>query len=194
MKKLILIIGPQAVGKMTVGQELSKLTGLKLFHNHMTLDLVSQFFNVHEDKAGMDLNVLVRNNFFEAIAKSDLQGLIVTNVIDFDNPDGVPYARNIIEIFEAQGGRGLVVELVADADTRMARNKTENRVKHKPWAGLRDDPDGKFRYIESRGRANTRDDEKPFENHLKIDNTNIAPAEVAKIIVERLEKEELCHA
>lgn len=32
--KFILITGPQAVGKMTVGQELEKITNLKLFHNH----------------------------------------------------------------------------------------------------------------------------------------------------------------
>ncbi len=38
---LIMIFGPQAVGKMTVGQELEKITGLKLFHNHMTIDLLS---------------------------------------------------------------------------------------------------------------------------------------------------------
>ena len=36
MAKLIVIMGPQAVGKMTVGQELVKMTGLKLFHNHVT--------------------------------------------------------------------------------------------------------------------------------------------------------------
>lgn len=30
--KFILIFGPQAVGKMTVGQELVKITTLKLFH------------------------------------------------------------------------------------------------------------------------------------------------------------------
>ncbi|HDR7606865.1 TPA: hypothetical protein QCX41_004389 [Bacillus mycoides] len=41
--KFILIFGPQAVGKMTVGQELAKLTDLKNFHNHMTIDLVSPF-------------------------------------------------------------------------------------------------------------------------------------------------------
>lgn len=41
--KLVIIFGPQAVGKMTVGQELEKLTGLKLFHNHMTIELVSHF-------------------------------------------------------------------------------------------------------------------------------------------------------
>ncbi|WP_286673019.1 hypothetical protein [Anaeromonas frigoriresistens] len=33
------------MGKMTVGQELSKITELKLFHNHMTIDLISNFFN-----------------------------------------------------------------------------------------------------------------------------------------------------
>ena len=36
MPNLVQIIGPQAVGKMTVGQELSKITGYKLFYNHMT--------------------------------------------------------------------------------------------------------------------------------------------------------------
>jgi hypothetical protein len=42
--KFILITGPQAVGKMTVGQELEKITGLKLFHNHMSIELVLNFF------------------------------------------------------------------------------------------------------------------------------------------------------
>jgi len=35
--KLLLIIGDAAVGKMTVGQELTKITDLRLFHNHMTI-------------------------------------------------------------------------------------------------------------------------------------------------------------
>ncbi len=42
--KLIIIFGPHAVGKMTVGQELVKITDLKLFHNHMTIDIVSDLF------------------------------------------------------------------------------------------------------------------------------------------------------
>ncbi len=37
--KFVLLFGPQAVGKMTIGYELEKLTGLKLFHNHMTLEI-----------------------------------------------------------------------------------------------------------------------------------------------------------
>ena len=40
MVKLVLIIGAGAVGKMTVGQELMKITNLRLFHNHMMIEPV----------------------------------------------------------------------------------------------------------------------------------------------------------
>ena len=52
MSKLVLLTGPQAVGKMTVGQELAKITDLKLFHNHMTIDLVSNFFSYSKKEGG----------------------------------------------------------------------------------------------------------------------------------------------
>lgn len=42
--KLVIIIGPPAVGKMTVGKALEKITDLKLFHNHMSIELVLHFF------------------------------------------------------------------------------------------------------------------------------------------------------
>ncbi len=38
-------IGPPAVGKMTKGQELEKLSGYKLFHNHVTIEMVVPFFS-----------------------------------------------------------------------------------------------------------------------------------------------------
>ncbi len=40
--RLVILFGPPAVGKMTVGYELEKLTGLRLFHNHMTVDPISR--------------------------------------------------------------------------------------------------------------------------------------------------------
>ena len=42
--KLVLIIGAGAVGKMTVGQELMKITNLRLFHNHMMIEPVIDIF------------------------------------------------------------------------------------------------------------------------------------------------------
>ena len=42
--KLLILIGDAAVGKMTVGQELMKQTGLRLFHNHMMIEPVLEIF------------------------------------------------------------------------------------------------------------------------------------------------------
>ncbi|EOO76257.1 hypothetical protein IIC_01572 [Bacillus cereus VD021] len=81
--KFILIFGPQAVGKMTVGQELAKLTDLKIFHNHMTIDLVSPFFD-YSTKEAKRLVSLLRNELFEEVSKSDLYGMIFTYVWAFD--------------------------------------------------------------------------------------------------------------
>ena len=50
MAKFVLICGPQAVGKMTVGQELAKLTGLKFMHNHETIDLPLKFFEFKSEQ------------------------------------------------------------------------------------------------------------------------------------------------
>ena len=41
--KLIVIYGPPAAGKLTVAKELSKLTGFKVLHNHITIDLIDHF-------------------------------------------------------------------------------------------------------------------------------------------------------
>ena len=42
--KLVLLFGNGAVGKMTEGQELMKITDLRLFYNHMTIEPVLEVF------------------------------------------------------------------------------------------------------------------------------------------------------
>ena len=42
--KLVLIVGAGAVGKMTVGQELMKITNLRSFHNHMMIEHTKKLF------------------------------------------------------------------------------------------------------------------------------------------------------
>lgn len=43
--KLLVLIGPPAVGKMTVGQALEARLGYKLFHNHVSIDMVAPYFS-----------------------------------------------------------------------------------------------------------------------------------------------------
>lgn len=88
--KLVIIFGPHAVGKMTVGQELAKITGLKLFHNHMTIDLITNFFSYGSDE-GKRLVELFRREIFEAVANSNLEGLIFTFMWALDLQDDWDY-------------------------------------------------------------------------------------------------------
>ena len=70
--KFVLIFGPQAVGKMTIGHELEKITGLKLFHNHMTIEIIAPLFGYgSKSPVGIKLVSLFRRKIFEEFAKSD---------------------------------------------------------------------------------------------------------------------------
>ncbi len=41
---VVFLYGPPGVGKFPVGSELARLTGFKLFHNHLPVNLVSAVF------------------------------------------------------------------------------------------------------------------------------------------------------
>ena len=183
--KLVIILGPHAVGKMTVGQELAAITGLKLFHNHMTIELVRNFFSVHGSAEGRRLNALFRQEIFEAVANSDLPGLIFTYMFGFDDPSEYEYINSIISLFEAHNAEACVVELYADFDIRIERNKTENRLLNKPSKRDVQKSEELFRTLEANHRLNSNDTEVPFPNYMKIDNTNLLPKEVAMKIKDR---------
>ena len=57
--KLVFLFGDAAAGKMTVGQELERITDLRLFHNHMSIEPVISLFGTY--------NRTVVNAFREAV-------------------------------------------------------------------------------------------------------------------------------
>lgn len=76
---LIFIYGAPAVGKLTVAKELAEKTGYKLFHNHLTVDLVRSFFEYGSEQAAR-LSEKFRLEMFEEAAKAKLPGIIFTYV------------------------------------------------------------------------------------------------------------------
>lgn len=182
--KFVLIFGPHAVGKMTVGQELEKITELKLFHNHMTIELVNPFFE-YGTKEGNRLVNLFRQEIFEAVAKSDLYGLIFTFVWAFDLQSDWDYVDKVCDIFLSKGGSVYFVELEADIAERLERNKSPRRLEHKPTKRNIAESEMDLQKTMVKYRLNSLEGEIKAENYLKINNTNMDAEEVAKIIKEK---------
>jgi len=182
--KLVVIFGPHAVGKMTVGQELAKITDLKLFHNHMTIDIVSDLFaNIPEERRR--LIELFRHEIFDAYSKSNEYGTIFTYMWALDSQDDWDYINYLEDIFKSRNSEIYYVELEADYDIRIGRNKTENRLLNKPTKRNLEKSEQLFIKLEDKYRLNSYEGELNKENYIKINNTSMEPAEAAKIIKER---------
>ncbi|WP_144565885.1 AAA family ATPase [Neobacillus bataviensis] len=184
--KFVLIFGPQAVGKMTVGHELEKRTDLKLFHNHMTIELVTPFFE-YGTKEGNRLVSLFRQEIFEAVAKSDLYGLIFTFVWAFDLQADWDYVDHVCRIFESKGGTVYFVELEADLNERIERNRSPHRLEHKPSKRNAEWSEANLKKSMKKYRLNSLDGEIKKENYLKINNTKLSAEEVAQMIKDRFQ-------
>lgn len=178
--KLVWIIGDTAVGKMTVGQELMNITGLRLFHNHMMIEPVLEIFG---EFRGHTISRL-KDVIFEEFAASSQYGMIHTFLWAFDCPSDWEYVKRISALFAEHGAELYYVELIAPQEVRLARNVTENRLKHK--ASKRDIEQSNQRLLndDARYRCVSLDGEIPFENYLKIDNTNLSAADAARMIAD----------
>lgn len=178
--KLLFLIGDAAVGKMTVGQELMKITELRLFHNHMTIEPVIEIFGRYDRKTIDELREVIFQNF----AASGNYGMIFTLMMDFDLPSEWENLEHIKSIFSPYGTEFYYVELIASQEIRLKRNGTENRLLNK--ASKRDLAVSNQRLIrdDQNHRCVSYEGEIPFDHYLRIDNSDKEPDEVAKIIKE----------
>ncbi len=183
--KLVILFGPQAVGKMTVGHELEKSTWLKLFHNHMTIELIVPLF-WYWQKAPVWKKLVkeFRTRIFEEFAKTDNEWLIFTYIWAFDLKEDWDYLEDISKIFESKWAKVYRVELVADIDVRIERNKTAHRLKHKPTKNNIERSENELKESMKKHRLTSNLWEIQKENYLRINNSNLEANEVAKIIIE----------
>lgn len=177
--KYITIFGPHAVGKMTVGEELEKLTGLKLLHNHITIDLILKYFTWDE---GLDLIVKFREDIMKKMASSEQQGMIFTVIWDFDSEADWEYFRKNDEIFK--DADRYYVELYSDIKTRLVRNVSENRLEKKWTKRNTEWSNNEIQASMNRHRMTSKEGEVPYKNYIKIDNTNLSAKDTALKIVQ----------
>lgn len=185
MANLIIISGPQAVGKMTVAETLKNKIGYRMMTNHHSIELSDVIFERKSD-AQKEFNLLIRKAAFETSVKYNID-LIFTFVMAYDEKRDIDYIKWLQNLFESTGGTFYFVELSASLNTRLERNITPHRIEMKPtkkdieWT-TKDILNSNLKY-----RLNSYEDEFICDNHIKINNDNLSPEEVADIIVKQFD-------
>ena len=181
MANLIVVSGPQAVGKMTVAEALRDKLRYSMMMNHDSIELSDRIFGFGTP-AQREFNGAIRESAF-ALAVKYGADLIFTFVCAFDLPEDVAYLKNLEAQFTESGGTFYFVELSAALETRLLRNETPHRMEMKPtkrnteWS-KRDILETAEQYT-----LNTDAGETLFAHHLKIDNTYLSPDEVADRVI-----------
>ena len=182
MANLIVICGPQAVGKMTVAESLRDKLRYNMMMNHDSIEVSDRIFGF-ATPAQKEFNAFFREKAFELAVKHNVD-LIFTYVCAFDIPEEREYLSKLKDLFEQGGGRFYFVELSADLETRLARNETPHRMERK--ISKRDVTWSRDNLLKDarRHRLNSDENEVWFENHLKIDNTDLTPDRAADRVIE----------
>ena len=183
---LLLVVGPPAVGKMSVGQAIAERTGLRLFHNHISVELALRYFDYGTPAFGR-LSSEIRRRVIEEVAASDLPGLVLTYVWAFDVPGDQQSVDRYAMPFRERGARVLFAELEATQAERLKRNECPSRLAEKP--SMRDLQASRRRLLEQDAQyqlnSSGKFDERP--DYLRINNTLLTPGEVAERVIEHFD-------
>jgi len=120
---LIFIWGPAASGKLTVGQKLSQLTGIPLFHNHLVVDALLEKYEFGAPEF-VRLREAMWMTVFDTAARSG-QPLIFTFAPEQTVEAGFP--ERVVSVVEEAGGKVKFVRLVLSHDEQERRIANESR-------------------------------------------------------------------
>lgn len=188
---LVILFGPPAVGKMTVGREICRMTGFKLAHNNMTVEPLKDIFEFGTPPFDGLVSEFRRRIMEEAVA-AGLPGLVQTFVWGLDLAEDVERVESWVRIIERGGGRVHLAELYADSRTRLSRNGSPLRREEKPTHRNQAFSQAIFRaldaeFLMSTGvRPTLADKVIAAHPHVRVDNTDLPPQEAARRIVAEL--------
>jgi shikimate kinase len=171
--KVVFLYGPPAVGKYTIGVELAARTGFRLFHNHLTVNLVSAVFERDSDVWLRMLRSLRRDVLTEA-ARHGVD-LVMTSVFNGTTENAEAW-RTILEPVEAEGGSVLFVQLTCEREELFRRVEQESRRALDKLVDV-------VRLSELLARFDMFSPA-PFGRHLCLDVTHLAPSDAATAIIQ----------
>ena len=181
MANLIIVCGPQDVGKMTVAESIRDKIKYNLMTNHDSIEISDRIFGF-ATPAQKELNVIFREKVFELAVKHDID-LLFTYVCAFEMAEEKEYLTGLEKLFTSNGGNFYFVELYSDLEIRLQRNETPYRMQRK--ASKRDVEWSRADLLSTaqKHKLNTDKDEFWFKNHMKIDNSRLEPDTVADMVI-----------
>lgn len=171
--KLVFLHGPPAVGKLTVARELAQLTGYRLFHNHLTVDLVSSLFPF-----GSEPFVLLREQIWLAVFYEAAQNNV--SLIFTFNPERTVrkrFVQDAIDVVESAGGKIIFVELTCAEATLEDRMGDASRKEFGKLASVE-----QYRSLKDAGAFHFP----KLPDDLSLDTTLQSPSECARLINEHV--------
>ena len=180
----LFIIGAPASGKMTIGQELSKLTGATLFFNHQPIDFALEIYQDFSEEM-WELVRRINFSFLETSARYH-RSVILTGVTDFSDQYHLMYLKDIQDLLNEYHQEILFVELETSLEERLRRNQTENRLKHKPLKRHIKVSEREILETTKTLQLNSQHQPNELHHYFKINNTNLSAEEAAKQIQDKM--------
>lgn len=174
--KLIFLHGMPGVGKLTVARELARITGYKLFHNHLTVDLVSSVFEFGSPSF-VELREKIWLDVFSKAAEEGIPGLIFT--FAFERTVSTGFIKKVVDDMEARGAEILFVRLFCTPEELEKRLTDSSRAQYGKLASLE-----LFRKLI---QAGVFLDPEETDNRLTLNTTSLTAVETAQRIATELE-------
>jgi chloramphenicol 3-O-phosphotransferase len=173
--RLVFLYGLPATGKLTVAQHLATLTGYKLFHNHLAVDLLLSTFDFATPPF-VELREQIWLSVFDQAARNQLPGLIFTfNPERSVRPTFVPQT---IALITRQGGTVGFIELTCPLAILKQRIDAPSRHQHRTLTSL-----PFFEHLHAAGEFDTTHMPPP---NLTLDTSLQTPTEAAAHIAATL--------
>jgi len=186
--ELVVLFGPPAVGKMTVGRAVCARSDFTLFHNHHTIEPLHEIFG-QASPAFATLNAEFRRRVIEEAAVNGVR-LVFTTVWNLAGQRDADYIRALVAPYVDRGCPVRFVELYADLATRLDRNDGTDRLAAKP---SKRDLERSAAHLMQREQAFTMNTSPgatlPGQRvvdgfaHLRLSTTDLGPSEAAARIL-----------
>ncbi len=177
--KLVIIFGPPAVGKFTVGRELAKQQGFRLLHKQDIFNLLDDFF-FFGTPSYRAVDQGIRELIIDkASSLKHISGLIMTFVWAFNDQRDLLFIEKVVKLCKKKGIELYFVELQSSEIERQKRVSSPTRREMEKVSTIKG-----LEELEKDKDFSSNTDYFEKKNYLKLDNTTLSSEKCVELICE----------